>query len=611
MPNVMPKLLFNAHSPVSLTAGSTCTSQDHHPGNASMSSVPCHTSVSCCAHMPACLQVESAVDHITSTPNSNSSQQHVIRGKQGAAASQAASWAPPNSANAAAPSAAMLSSVQQPTMSRPAAIPTSQPTPTMHSRPSAPYLSRPTGLQASRHRPHPVSAAAAAAADKRQLAQEARLNVQQSSRLRQVADSSAAAEAGERLLTHQSVARHWEPLAACGVRRHAAASGVIDLTADGCADSPSTSASSDCMILGASTAAQNLTASASPSSMQGWAQAGPSCVTEEPVELSRGAHAIRSAEAEVAELWQSSNAATQLPQCCDRLVDLSSGSASATAAAEPWQNTDLASKAPRESGRSFDVRGVSARQGGPTLAPPRDPSAQLTAGAPAACSRGKRSRWDIMPEGMSADITPAQQPPATEAPLDLPAHIHDTNAAVRARAETTAMSVSELYQAKRQPLHCRQPTDYPEEVSAGSRLERSEATTQEDVQRACRSPHRAQQLKQSRAGRKHIRHSRHRSSSRSSHRKRSICCRSSHHSQRNHKHSRRRCSGSPDAVVVADGHYISGSNSGHTRHVLDTPDMLYAQLHPQRQITSGDDERLHAATCREASQGDRWPMWQP
>ena len=575
--------------------------------------MPCLTYVLCCMYMAACLQVESAAN-ITSLPNSNPSQQHLSRGEQ--AASQAASWAPPNTANAAAPSAAMLSSLQQPRMDRSAALLTSQHLPAMHSRPSAPYLNRHTGMQPSRHRPHPVSTAAAAAADKRQLAQERRLNVQHSSRLRQAPDNAAAAEAGDRLPTHQSVALRLESLAASRTRGHAAASGVIDLTADGCFDSPSTSIGSECMILGASAAPRDPMASASTRHTQDWAQAGPSCITEEPVVSSRRAHLIRSPEAAevgVAEPWQSSNAVMQLPQGDDRVGDLSSGSAS-RAAAEPWQSSGFVPQVPGEDGRPADVRGVSAGPGGSTLAPPRNPSAQLTlplAGAQAACLCRKRSRWDIMPESMSADSTPAQQPPPVEAPHDLAVQNRDSNAAQRARGESAAMSAPVLYQAERQPLHSQQPTNPPQQVSVDSGLEQSEAATQQDSQRVCRSPHHAQQSKRSCTGRKHSRHGRSRSSRRSRHSKRRMGSRSSHDNGRSYKHYRRWRSGSPDARFVVDGRDMSGSSSGHARHVLDTPDMLYAQIDSQHQSSPNADERVHAAMRREASQGDRWQMWQP
>ena len=596
--------------------GSTGTYQGQYHGNTSMSSIPCCAGVSCCAYMAACLQMESAAN-IAAVPNSDSLQQHIIRGDQGAeasqAASQAASWAPPNSANAAAPTAARPSSLQQPTTNRAAALSTSQPTPTMLRRPSAPYLSSHAGFQSSRHRQHPVSAAAVAVADKRQLAQERRLNVQYSSRLKQLADNATAAAGGERLLTQQRVALHPESLAACVTRQHSAEQGIIDLTADGCVESPSTSASSDCMILGASAAPQNPMASSRATDAPDWAQAGPSFAIEEPVEPSRGAQSTRSAEAGVAEPWQSSDAAMQLPQG-DWLADLSSGSASARAAAEPWQSSGLASQVAEEDSRPADVRGVSARPRGATLAPLREPSAHLTlpsASAQAACPRRKRSRWDVMPESMSADSTSARHPPPSEAPHDLPLLRSESYAAQCAGAETTSVTVPVLSQAKRQPLHDQQPTAHPQEVYIDSRLEQSEAATQHDVHRAYRSPDRAQQPKQSCTGRKNSRHSRHRESSRGQRSQRRNRSSSSHHTQTSHNYCRQWRIGSPDARFMVDGHCISRSSSAQAEHVRDPPDMMYAQIDAQRQVAPDTDKRLHAAMHREASQGDRWQMWQP
>ena len=561
-----------------------------------------------CTDVAACLQVESAAN-ITSLPNRNLLQRHLSRGEQAAlqAALQAASWTPPHSANAAAPSSAMPSSLQQATLDRPAAESTSQ-----HSRPSAPYLSRHSGLQPSRHKPHSVSTAAAA--DKRQLAQERRLDAQHSRRLRPVADNATAAEVGGRILAPQRVALHQKSQVASETRLHAAAGGVIDLTTDDCSASPSTSTSSDCMILGGSVVPQDPVASASARCTHDWAQAGPSCITEEPVEPPRVAHSIGSAEAGAAELWQSSNAVTQLPRGCDWLGDLSSGSASARAVAEPWQSSNLVSQVLGEDDRPAEVRGSSARPGGSSLGPPWEPSAQLTmlsTGAQAASSHGRRSRWDVMPASMSTDIRLAQQPPPSEAPSDLPARSHDSNAAHPARAETAAMSVTVQNQAEGQSLHSQQPTDHALEVTIDSRLEQSEAATQQKPQVACRSPHQAQKPKPSCTGRKHSRHSRHRSSSCSSHSRSRRHSRSSQRIQRSYKHCRHWHSGSPDVRLPVDRRYISGSSSGHARHFSDKPDLLYARIDSQRQTTPDNDERLHAAMHGEASQDDRWQMWQP
>ena len=455
-------------------------------------------------------------------------------------------------------------------------------------------------MQPSRHRLHPASTAAAAAADKRQLAHERRVSLQQGSRLRHAAEDATAGEGGEMGITHPSLAPRHESPAAPGTRLPAAATGVIDLTADGGSASPSTSTSSDCMILGATAAPQDL-ASRSAAHTLDWAQPGPSCLSEVPVEPSRGTCHARATETGMAEeVPQSSDAAVQLPRGEDQLADIGLGTASARAAAEPWQSPNLAAQVHGSDDRLAHLREGSARLGGSSLGASRELSAQpalLSAGAQAASTHRRRSRWDVMPDSMSTDIPEAQPPLPSNTPHDLPVHSRGFTAA------QSVLSLPELIQAESQSLHRQQPIDELGEVSADSRPEPNHAATQEELQDACRNPDRGQQReKRSLSGRKHSRRSNYRSSRHSSrhsrHRSRS---RNSHRSERHAKQSRHRHSD------YADRHCVAGSDSRHTRHVSGTHHMSGAQIGSQRNTRPDSHDSMQAAMP--TIHGERWEMW--
>lgn len=532
---------------------------------------------------------------------------HIIGGGQGQAVSQTASWAPPNSANAAAPSSAVPSSLQQPGTDRPNAASTSQHAPTVQSRPNAPYLRTLSGMHPSRHRLHPASTAAAAAADKRQLSHERRLSLQQGSTLRQTVEHATEAEGRERVLTHQNMAPHPELPAASGTTLHAAAPGVIDLTADGGSASPSTSTNSDCMILGATVAPQDL-ASASAAHTLDWAQAGPSCVRKVTMEPSRGSHSARAAETGMAAARQSSDAAVQLPQGEDQLADIALGSASAREAAEPWQSQNLAVQVPGTDDRLAHLRGVSARPGRSSLGASREPSAKLTAlsagagvlaAGAASTPRDRRSRWDVTPDSMSADVTSAQQPPPSNTPRDLPVHTCGSTAA------QFVLSLHVPAQAEGQLLHGEQPMDEAQEGSADSRLEQRQAATQQETQDACRSTDQ-QRKKRSPTDRKHSRRSKYRSSSHSSRHSRDRSrTGNSHHSERRLTH----CQHSRHSDH-ADRFCIARWRSRHTRHVSEAHDVSGAQICSQRQMTVDSNDNTQAAMPTATIQNDRWQMWQ-
>ena len=440
------------------------------------------------------LQMANTAD-ISSVPNDLSEQQ--IRAAQGQEASQAAAWAPAHSANAAAPRGATLPSLQPPVTNRPATLSISKHAPTQHDRPSAPYLSRPTGYRPSRQRPYPVSTAAAATADKRQVTQKRRLDGQQSSRRRPGAETPSAAEAGDRRISLQSKAQQRESQAASVSMLHATATGVIDLTIGAQSASPSTSAGSDCMIMGASVCFHNPAASASVEGTLDWAQARPICNTMLPVSHPRETQSVSSAGTGAAEPWQSSAAALQLPGDDNRFADTSLSSAAA----------------------SLEV----SRQGRTLTEPPAQPDVP-SADAQAACTYRKRSRWDVMPESMSADGTVGHHTAACSLSA--------------AQFETVVTSGPEPSHAERplQPLHSQQATDQPCDVFADSRQEQTEAETHQDSHDACRRTPRAQQHKKgSRTVSKHSRH-------------RGCCDHSSHHGQRSHRHSRHWRRSRPEAV---------------------------------------------------------------
>ena len=167
--------------------------------------------------------------------------------QQQASASQGqrreASWSPPGSANAAEPTSAVPSSIDPP-HSQPIALHVNLHPSAQRDRPRAPYLTRPAVHHNSRHRPYPISTAAADRDTRTETCSSRPTGVQTNGQVAPVNAAAAGEAAAARQLRHQVSSHHGERQAAEAARLSTHAVGVIDLTADE-DTSPISSSSSD------------------------------------------------------------------------------------------------------------------------------------------------------------------------------------------------------------------------------------------------------------------------------------------------------------------------------------------------------------------------------
>lgn len=497
-----------------------------------------------------CLQASTTADS-SSLPHHHSSQQQT-----GAAQGQVApvpSWAPPSSANAAAPSGAELPSHRQPPTNRPSALSHTDHAPTLHGRPGAPYLSRTSVHQPPRHTQHSGSTAADAIADVRRVAQQPRHGVHSSRR--QVADGASAAEsqAGDGLLNSQRTAPRCKAVS----RLQDPATGVIDLTIDGHSASPSLSTSSDCIVLGATRCTQD------PPSV-GYSLnselTDPSYGADEPPRYSVSSTAVSSAEVGAAD---GANATEQL------------------AGGDPEVSP-------------------AARLGGSGQGAPTAPAARLLAlptDAQAACTHQRRRRRDVMPEDLSPGTATALNPSSSEALGNIPANSFGFGEAQSIRSKMSELSGIKALppEADRQQQHmgCSQL------VTADSRQDVGEAASQQQRQDGCTSTVRRRQSKK--RPRTRSPHSRHRSCS--------------SRSREHHKRSRRQHHGRSDAGLAVDRQCVDGSSTRyyqtHDQHMPCTSDSGHSQCHPRVSSQHNSYSGPTAIGRMHASQDDRWQMWHP
>ena len=347
-------------------------------------------------------------------------------------------------------------------------------------------------------------------------------------------------------------------------RPQAAVTGVIDLTINEQAASPCLSASSDCIVVGASRFTQ---APRSAGHIPNSELTEPSYAMDEPPRHSVSSHAVSSAAAGVVQPMHPSSAAVQLPMGDSRFTGAS----------------------------------LSARPEGSGQGPPTAPAAQLLAtpaDAQAASTKKRRRRWDVMPEQHSPDTLTARNPVGSEAIVNMPVQSSGFRAASHpVRAEAAEMSGLRPLPAEvdRQ----QQDTGRPQDASANGRPEANEAATQLQQQYGYRSRHQARQSKKRlRAGNHHSRHRRHR-----------------RHSRRHQKHSRGRHYRCPDAGLAGDRQCVASSSSTHFKshegQMLLTPEAGGGHLESGDEMCLQQQSGLESTKGPHADQDDRWQMWHP
>ena len=292
----------------------------------------------------------------------------------------------------------------------------------------------------------------------------------------------------------------------------------------------------------------------------------PSYAVDEPPRHSVSSHAVSSAAAGAVEALHPSGAAVQSPM----------GDSMFTGASPP------------------------ARLEGSGQGPPTAPAAQLLAtpaDAQAAGTRKRRRRWDVMPETLSPDTLSARNPVDPEAFVNMPVQSSGFRAGHPVRAETAEMSGFRPLPAEEDRQQ--QDPGCPQDASANSRPEASEAGSPPQQQNGYRSRHQARQSKKHACVGSH--HSRHRS-----HRQ---------HSRRHQKHSRGRHYRCPDAGLAVDRQCVASSSS--TYFKSDEGQMLLTPEAGDGHLQSGDEMCLRQQSGLESTKGlhadqdDRWQMWHP